>query len=118
MPIRAIETIRHSGQFYKPGDILKGLTDEEKMRLIQLKSAEKVETFSETVETVQEIEVDPELFAELRDALDENYNAEELKRAAKEAGVKFDTKDNKEKVMEAIIKQGKSDDLLEDDDNE
>ncbi|GEN83623.1 hypothetical protein SLU01_19350 [Sporosarcina luteola] len=114
MPIRALETIRHSGMVYKPGDIVNGLSDSEKERLLLLKSAERVETFSDVVEVVQEVDVDPELFKELRDDLDANYNADELKRAAKNAGVQFDAKDTKEKVMEAVIKQGKVELLLED----
>lgn len=114
MPIRALEAIRHSGVTYKPGEIVKGLLSYEKERLLKLKSAERVETFTEIETKVQEVEVDPALFEELKKDLDENYNAEELKRAAKEAGVQFDSKDTKEKVMEAIIKQGKVSELLED----
>lgn len=114
MPIRALEQIRHSGMTYMPGDIVKGLTESEKKRLLSLQSAERVETFSDVEEVVQEVEVDAELFKELRDDLDANYNADELKRAAKNAGVQFDPKDTKEKVMEAVIKQGKVELLLED----
>lgn len=114
MPIRALENVRHSGVLYKTGDIIHGITASEKERLLKLKSAEKVETFEEVAAVVQENEIDPTLFKELRDDLDENYNAEELKRAAKEAGVEFESNAVKEKVMEAIIKQGKVDLLLED----
>lgn len=116
MPIKALESIRHSGMVYEPGDIVRGLSVDEKERLLALKSAERVETIAEVEETVQEVDVDPVLFKELRDALDENYNAEELKRSAKDVGVQFDNKDTKEKVMEAIIKQGKTNLLLEEDD--
>lgn len=114
MPIRALESVRHSGVLYKTGDVIHGITASEKERLLKLKSAEKVETFEEVAAVVQENEIDPALFKELRDDLDANYNAEELKRAAKDAGVEFESSDIKEKVMEAIIKQGKVDLLLED----
>lgn len=116
MPIRALESIRHSGMIYMPGDILRGLSVEEKNRLLSLRSAERVETISEFEEDIQEVDVDPELYKELRNDLDDNYNAEELKRAAKAVGVQFEAKDTKDKVMEAIIKQGKVDLLLEDSD--
>lgn len=115
MPIRALERIRHSGRIYTAGDIIHNLTDGEKERLIELKSAEVVETFSEVTNAVQEIDVDPELFKELKKDLDENFNADDLKREAKNVGVEFDSKDTKDKVMEAIIKQGKVDLLLEED---
>lgn len=114
MPIRALESIRHSGILYKTGDIIHGITSSEKERLLKLKSAETVETFEDVERTVQEFEIDPVLFKELRDDLDANYNAEELKRAAKDAGVEFEASNKKEEVMEAIIKQGKVDLLLED----
>lgn len=118
MPIRALENIRHSGVTYMSGDLIRGLSDSDKKRLLGLKSAEEVVTVSEIQEIVQDLEVDPALFKELRDALDENYNADELKRVAKKVGVQFDSRDLKEKVMEAVIKQGKADELLEDDDGE
>lgn len=114
MPIRALENVRHSGVLYKTGDVIHGITESEKERLLKLKSAEAVETFEDVAAVVQEFEVDPVLFKELRDGLDDNYNAEELKRAARDAGVEFELTDIKEKVMEAIIKQGKVDLLLED----
>lgn len=114
MTLRALESIRHSGVTYKPGDILKGLSKEDSERLLSLRSAEKVETYDDVKQVVQQFEVDPELYKELRDDLDANYNADELKRAAKNAGVQFGSNDTKEKVMEAIIKQGKVELLLED----
>lgn len=114
MTLRALENIRHSGVNYKPGDILKGLSKKDSERLLFLRSAENVETYAEVKNVVQDLDVDPELFKELRDDLDANYNADDLKRAAKNAGVQFEPNDTKEKVMEAVIKQGKVELLLED----
>lgn len=114
MTLRALENIRHSGITYKPGDVLKGLSKKDSERLISLRSAEEVETYAEVKEIVPDLDFDPVLFKELRDDLDANYNADELKRVAKSAGVEFDNSDTKEKVMEAIIKQGKVELLLED----
>ncbi|MFX3673291.1 MAG: hypothetical protein ACE3JQ_02420 [Paenisporosarcina sp.] len=119
MVVRALENIRHSGKTFKAGDVVKGLSKKDEKRLLDLKSVETIITAEEVKSTVVVLDVDPVKFKELRDALDENYNADELKRAAKEVKVELDVTDTtKEKVMEAIIKQGKADELLEDDDDD
>lgn len=118
MPIKALETIRYNGYSYKPGDLIKGLPEDEKKRLLRLKSAEKIITSDDIEEVVTTVEVDNEVYEELYTALDENYNVEDLKRSAKATGVQFDVKDVKKDVIDAIIKQGKTDHLLEDADEE
>ena len=119
MVVRALENIRHSGKTFKAGDVVKGLSKKDEKRLLDLKSVELIVTAEEITSSVVEVDVDPVLFKELRDALDENYNADELKRAAKEAKVELGATDTtKEKVMEAVIKQGKADELLEDEDSQ
>lgn len=116
--LRVLNTINHSGTVYKAGDIIKGLSEKESERLLRLRAVEKVVTEKEIEQKVNKFEVDPDVFKELRDALDENYNADELKAAAREVGVQFESNATKEKVMEAIITQGKADELLEDEDGE
>lgn len=118
MAIKALETIRHNGREFKVGDLVKGLNAKDESRLLSLKSAEKVLTDKEVQHTVTENEVDPVQFKELSAALDEAYGADDLKREAKAAGVKFDSTAKKPEVIEAIIKQDKVDLLLEDEDGE
>lgn len=113
MPIKALENIRHSGRIFKAGDLIKGLNSDEEKRLINLKAAEKVLTDQDIEHTVTENEVDPVVFKELSEALDEAYGAEDLKREAKAKGVVFES-NRKPDVIEAIIKQGKVDLFLED----
>lgn len=115
MAIKATESIRHSGRQFKSGDLIKGLNAEDEKRLLDLKSAEKVFTDQEIENTVTENPVDPKVFAELSKDLDENFNAEELKREAKNAGVQFETNATKTQVIEAVIKQDKVSLLLEED---
>lgn len=110
----AKENIRHSGKNFEAGDVLKGLSKKDEERLLKLKAIEKVITEKEIEKNEQTIDITPELYKELRDALDENYNADELKSEAREVGVQFEANATKEKVMEAIITQGKADELLED----
>lgn len=120
--IRAKHTIRHNNVTYKKGAIIDGLTDSEAERLVRLKSAEYVLSPEEEMKKQQVAQdvtvVSPELFEEYRVALDEEYNAEELKREAKDAGVDLTGLTRKDDIIEAIIKQGKADALLEDDTNE
>lgn len=120
--IRAKHIIRHNGVTYKKGTIIKGLKDAEKERLVSLKAAEYVITPEEELRK-QQVEADKVVisndeFEELRAALDEEYNAEELVREAKAIGVDLTGTSTKKSVIEAIINQGKADELLEDDDSE
>jgi len=105
--IRAKHPILHNNVAYPKGDIIEGLTKSEEERLVRLKSAEYVISPEEELRkqiVANDVKViPPELFEEYAKALDEEYNAEELKREAKEV---------------AIIKQGKADELLEDDSDE
>ena len=120
--IRAKHAIRHNDVVYKKGAIIEGLTGSEEERLARLKSAEYVISPEEELKKQQVANdvkvIPPELFEELRSALEEEYNAEELKRAAKEVGVDLTGLTRKEHIIEAIIKQGKADELLEDDHDE
>lgn len=120
--IRAKHAIRHNDVAYKKGAIIAGLTEFEAERLVRLKSAEYVISPEEEMKKQQVTDdvkvIPPEVFEELRVALDEEYNAEELKREAKEVGVDLTGLTRKDDIIEAIIKQGKADELLEDDHNE
>jgi len=119
--IRAKHNIRHDGVAYKKGAIIEGLTKDENERLVKLKAAEFIITPQEELQkqkvTNSFKEIPPEQFEELRAALDDLYNAEELKREAVEAGVDLTDTTRKAEVIAAIINQGKADELLEDEDN-
>ena len=120
--IRAKHNIRHDGVAYKKGAIIEGLTKVENERLVKLKAAEFIITPQEELQkqkvTNSFKEIPPEQFEELRAALDDLYNAEELKREAIEAGVDLTDATRKAEVIAAIINQGKADELLEDEDND
>lgn len=120
--IRAKHAIRHNDVVYKKGAIIEGLTESEAERLVRLKSAEYVISPEEELKKQQVAndvkEIPSEVFEELRVALDEEYNAEELKREAGEVGVDLTGLTRKGDIIEAIIRQGKADELLEDDHNE
>ncbi len=120
--IRAKHVIRHNNIEYKKGAVIDGLTEVEEKRLVLLKAAEYVITPEEEMKKQQvanEVKViPPEIFEELREALDQEYNAEELKRAAKDVGVDLTGLTRKDDIIEAVIQQGKADELLEDDNNE
>jgi len=116
--IRALETIRHNKISYQKGSLISELTKEAEKRLVNLKSAEYVIS-PEEEQKIQNAAgesktIDPAVFEELRTALDEEYNADELKRVAKDVGVDLAGASNKAEVIEAIINQGKADELLED----
>src|SRR5690606_15285569 len=115
--IRAKHNIRHNGVTYKKGAILDGLKPEEEERLVVLKAAEYIISPSDELKKQQvkgdKVEISPTEFEELRVALDEEYNAEELKRAAKEVGVDLTGASTKAEVIAAIINQNKADELLE-----
>lgn len=117
--IRAKHFIRHNGVQYKPGALIKGLTEAEQKRLVTLKSAEYVispdEEIQQQTQTGNAFSVDLKLFEELSAELDDLYNAEELKKAAIEVGVDLTGVSRKSDVIAAIINQGKADELLEDD---
>lgn len=116
--IRAKHPIRHNNIEYKKGAIIEGLTEPEENRLVRLKSAEYVITPQEEIKKQQVAndfkEIPPEVFEELREALEREYNAEELKREAKKVGVDFTGLTRKDQFIDAIIRQGKADELLED----
>lgn len=120
--IRAKHNIRHDGVAYKKGAIIEGLTKDENERLVKLKAAEFIITPQEELQkqkvTNSFKEIPLEQFEELRAALDDLYNAEELKREAVEAGVDLTDATRKAEVIAAIINQGKADELLEDEDND
>lgn len=120
--IRAKHTIRHNNTTYKKGVIINGLSVSEEKRLVKLKAAEYVLSPEEELKKQQvdddKVVISPDEFEELRAALDEEYNAEELKRVAKEVGVDLTGTSTKAEVIAAIINQGKADELLEDDEDE
>lgn len=120
--IRAKHTIRHNNITYKRGAIVDGLSEQEEKRLVRLKAAEYVLSPEEELRKQyvkgNKFEISPEEFEDLRAALDEEYNAEELKRAAKAVGVDLTGISTKAEVIAAIINQGKADELLEDDTDE
>lgn len=119
--IRAKFTIRHDEEFYKKGDLIKGLSAKEEKRLVEISAAEYIISPEEELRVQQVSEpivISPELFEELRVALDTEYNAEELVREAKAIGVDLKGIKGKPATIEAIINQGKADELLEDEDGE
>lgn len=119
--IRAKHTICHNNITYKRGAIIDGLSKSEEERLVRLKAAEYVLSPEEELRKQQvsnKFEISPDEFEELRAALDEEYNAEELKRAAKAVGVDLTGASTKAEVIASIINQGKADELLEDDTDE
>ena len=120
--IRARFTIRHDEESYKKGDLIKGLSAKEELRLVALNAAEYIispeEELKIQVATGEVKPIDPVLFEELRKALDEEYNAEELTREARDVGVDLAGATTKKAVIEAVINQGKADELLEDEDGE
>lgn len=116
--IRAKHTIRHNNVEYKNGAIIDGLSEKDEHRLVTLKSAEYVLSPQEEIQKQrianEVVTIGAEEFNELQAALDENYNAEELKKAAKEVGVDLTGLTRKDDIIEAVINQGKADELLED----
>lgn len=118
--IRAKHPIRHDGVEYKKGAILSGLTKEAEQRLVTLKSAEFIITAEEELQQQQvsgdAFTIPPEQFEELSSALKELYNADDLKREAKDVGVDLTGITRRDDVIAAIINQGKADELLEDED--
>lgn len=120
--IRALEAIRHNSVDYRKGDLVEGLSGDEAKRLVNLKSAVYVISPDEElkIQSAKELPktIAPELFEELRVALDDEYNAEELSREAKAIGVDLTGATTKKAVIEAIINQGKADELLEDEQND
>lgn len=118
--IRAKHPIRHNGKQFLKGAIIEGLTAAEANRLVTLKSAEYIlspeEELAKQKAAGQSVTITSEQFEELRAALDDEYNAEELTRAAKDVGVDLTGVKGKAATIEAIIHQGKADELLEDDD--
>ncbi|MEX3625840.1 hypothetical protein [Viridibacillus arvi] len=120
MPIEALEMIRHNNEKYPKGSIL-SLADNEEARLIKLKAAKPVIT-AEKVQIPAPAPalktIDDDLFNELKDALEENYNRADLAREAKKAGVIFETDALKNDIIEAVILQGKADELLEDEEDD
>jgi hypothetical protein len=119
--IRAKHSIRHNGKEYKKGAILDGLKPKEEKRLVSLKAAEYVLSPEEELKKQQvandKVVISEEEFTELRDALEDEYNYDDLKRAAKEAGVDLTNATKKDDIIAAIINQGKADELLEDDED-
>lgn len=120
--IRAKHQIRHSNMVYKKGVIIEGLSPAEEKRLVSIKAAEYIVSPEEEIKKQQisndAIVIPPEEFEELRAALDEEFNADELKREAKKVGVDLSGVTNKPDVIAAIIYQGKADELLVDDTDE
>ena len=119
--IRAKHNIRHDDVSYKKGALIEGLSKVAEQRLVDLKAADYVITPEEELQK-QKVQAPPptytpDEFAALVKGLDENYNAEELKRAAKDVGVDLKGASKKEEVISAIINQGKADELLEDEEN-
>lgn len=119
--IRAKHPIRHDGVEYKKGAILSGLTKEAEQRLVSLKSAEFIISPEEELQQQQvsgdAFTIPPEQFEELSSALKELYNADDLKREAKDVGVDLTGITRRDDVIAAIINQGKADELLEDDED-
>ncbi|MEG0473124.1 MAG: hypothetical protein RR588_12395 [Solibacillus sp.] len=119
--IRAKHPIRHNGKQYKKGAILDGLTAKEEKRLVTLKSAEYIinpeEELQQQQVSGQSFTILQEKFDELSAALNSLYNAEDLKREALDVGVDLTGITRKDDVIAAIINQGKSDELLEDDED-
>ena len=119
--IRAKHPIRHDGVEYKKGAILKGLTDAAEKRLVSLKSAEYVITPEEELQQQQlsgeAFSISLEQFEEWASALKELYNADDLKREAKDVGVDLTGISRRDDVIAAIINQGKADELLEDEED-
>lgn len=101
MTLIALETIRHNGAVYKPGDSLEKLTKKEEKRLVELKSAEYKDAKPPSPE---------ELLAK---ELDKKYNRNPLAEAAVAASVEFSEDATKAVLIAAIIEQGKAEELLQ-----
>jgi len=118
--IRALHSIRHDDNHYAKGALIEGLTAAAMQRLVDLKAAEYVISPEEELKK-QKVQapptVSPEKFAELAEALNSLFNAEDLKREAKEVGVDLTGLTRKDDVIAAIINQGKAEELVEDDDD-
>lgn len=120
--IRALHSIRHDGVQYAKGALIEGLTAKAAQRLVDIKAAEFVITPEEELKK-QKVQVPPpaisaEKYEEYVTALKDLYNAEELKKAAKEVGVDLTGISRRDDVIEAIITQGKADELVEDDEDQ
>lgn len=111
MTIVAKEWIRHSGKLFKSGDAIDGLTPQEEDRLISLDSAFRPIDYSKKASEV-EIEVDKDYFSKYNKLLDSSFDAESLQKVAKKCGVSLQSTRKKD-VIEAIIKQGKAELILE-----
>lgn len=119
--IRALHCIRHDDKSYQKGSLIEGLTAAAMQRLVDIKAAEFVISPEEELQK-QKVQapppaVTPEQFEEYAKDLNELYNADELKREAKEVGVDLTGLTKKDEIIAAIINQGKADELLEDDEN-
>jgi hypothetical protein len=118
MTLIAKETITHNGKSFEPGKVVKGLSSLEEERLIQLKSAEKVDTSNfveiESESNEEQSEITPEEFKALKEKLDNAANKEPLITAAEEVGVELteEHKKYKETVIEEVILQGLEDEVL------
>lgn len=119
--IRAKFTITHGEKSYKKGAVIEGLTEKEEERLVSLKAAEFVISPEEELKK-QKVQtpppaVSPEKYQEYATALKDLYNLDELKREAKDVGVDLTGITRRDDVIDAIIVQGKAEELVEDEDN-
>lgn len=103
---------------FVPGDVLE-MTQKEEERLVKLKYARKVKTVAETkVINPPADEVDPKYYAEAAADLKAAYNRNQLAEAAESVGVEFDPKAKVDDIIDAVIREGKVDELLTDDDED
>jgi len=118
MTIELLKKLRHDKKEHVAGAVL-NLPEEVEKRLVELRAAKKVKTVDASVEVDEQASsVDPEYYKECYEDLDEAYGRDDLARAARDAKVEFKSNAKKDEIIDAVIKQGKVDDLLTDDEGQ
>lgn len=118
MTIKLLKKLRHNKNEHVAGAVL-NLPEKEEERLVVLRAAEKVKMVDESVVIdPPAASIDQEYYEECYKDLHDAYNRDELAKAARETGVEFKSTAKKEEIIDAIIRQGKVDDLLTDDEED
>ena len=103
--------VRHNGTLYKNGDIINKITEKEAKRLVNGGDAIFVERFQfeEPVQQPKRLNVNNEI-----DVTEfEGIELDELKQAAKEAGMSFSPNIGFETLVAKINEEGKAAEILE-----
>lgn len=114
MPIELLKKVRHDNSTHTIGAVLTMPKKDEK-RLVDMKYARYVKTVDEaTVINPPAEEIDPVYYKETYADLKAAYNKTSLEAAASDVGVVLPEKALLDDIIDAIIRQGKVDDLLTD----